>query len=141
MPTTKKATPKPKAKAKPKTKPAPKKKVAAPKKAAAPKKPAAADKSLVELKARLAGLEAKADNSDKIKQLEEKISANNAELQKLKQGMSAWEHKVDRKLDLLHDTIQGISGKVEFLMTEQQALEQAVASSPPPMPETPESNF
>jgi hypothetical protein len=138
MPTAKKIEAKPKPKAKPKTKPALKPKAAARKKVATAAKPAAENKALAELKARLGALEAKVDNSDKIKQLEEKFSADSAELQKLKHDMSAWEHKVDRKLDLLHDTIQGMSGKVEFLMTEQQALEQAVASSPPPTPEAPE---
>jgi uncharacterized coiled-coil protein SlyX len=90
---------------------------------------------LTDLKARLAAMEAKlakSDNLDKIKALEEKIAVNNAEVQKLKHGISEWEHKVDRKIDLLHDTIQGLIGKVESLIAEQEALEQAVASSPPP---------
>jgi len=126
MPTAKKTTPKAKAKT-------------ATKKAPATKKPAPAGKALTDLKARLAAMEAKlakSDNLDKIKALEEKIAVNNAEVQKLKHGISEWEHKVDRKIDLLHDTIQGVSGKVESLIAEQEALEQAVASSPPPEKDT-----
>ncbi len=120
-------------KAKPKPKPKPKVKAVKAKKAAAPKKPAPAVKGLAELKARLDALEGKGkvDNSDKIKQLEEKIAGTNAEMLKLKHDMAAWEHKMDRKLDLLHDTIQGVSGKVELLMSKEEALEQAVATSPP----------
>ncbi|NLP09480.1 hypothetical protein GX408_03680, partial [bacterium] len=121
-------------KAKPKGKPKPKAKTAAPK-VPATKKPAPASKALNDLKAHLAAIEAKlakSDNLDKIKALEEKIAANNAEIQKLKHGITDWEHKADRKIDLLHDTVQGVSGKVEALIAEQQALEQAVASSPPP---------
>jgi len=130
MPTAKKTT----TKAKPKGKPKPKAKTAA-KKVPAAKKPASASKALTDLKARLAAIEAKiakSDNLDKIKALEEKIMVNTAEVQKLKHGMSDWEHKVDRKIDLLHDTVQGVAGKVEALIAEQEALEQAVASSPPP---------
>ncbi len=134
MPTAKKTTPK----AKPKGKPKAKAKTAT-KKAPATKKPAPAGKALTDLKARLAAMEAKlakSDNLDKIKALEEKIAVNNAEVQKLKHGISEWEHKVDRKIDLLHDTIQGVSGKVESLIAELEALEQAVASSPPPEKDT-----
>ncbi|HPI72038.1 MAG TPA: hypothetical protein PK843_11615 [bacterium] len=128
MPTAKKTTPKVKPKGKPKVK-------TATKKAPAAKKPAPASKALTDLKARLAAIEAKlakSDNLDKIKTLEEKIAVNSTEVQKLKHGIADWEHKVDRKIDLLHDTVQGVSGKVEALIAEQEALEQAVASSPPP---------
>ena len=57
--------------------------------------------------------------------------------------MTTWEHKLDRKLDLLHDTIQGLAGQVERLKAQQEALELAVSSSPPtpPAPDTMESNF
>ncbi len=132
MPTAKKTTPKAKPKGKPKLKA--KAKTAA-KKVPATKKPAPASKALTDLKARLAAIEAKiakSDNFDKIKALEEKITVNNAEVQKLKHGIADWEHKADRKIDLLHDTVQGVAGKVEALIAEQEALEQAVASSPPP---------
>lgn len=82
MPTAKKTTPKAKPKGKPKLKA--KAKTAA-KKVPATKKPAPASKALTDLKARLAAIEAKiakSDNFDKIKALEEKITVNNAEVQK-----------------------------------------------------------
>jgi len=136
MPTVKKAKAKPKAKPKPKAKA---------KKAPAAKKPVAAvnSKAVAELKAKIEALEAKllkTDISDKSKQLEEKTEA---QVHKVRQDMTAWEHKLDRKLDLLHDTIQGLAGQVERLKAQQEALELAVSSSSPPssVADATESNF
>jgi DNA repair exonuclease SbcCD ATPase subunit len=136
MPTVKKAKAKPKAKPKVTAKPKAKKAVAA-------KKPAAGNKALSDLKAKIEALEAKlakTETSEKTKQLDDKTEA---QVQKIRQDMTTWEHKLDRKLDLLHDTVQGLAGKLEILKAQTEALELAVSSSSPtpPAPETMESNF
>jgi|GEM_PF-2479486 len=146
MPTAKKtkekAKPKPKLKPKPKAK-APVKAKPAPKAAVKAPSTAKFEAALAELKnatdIKIASIEeklAKAGNADKLKQLEDKLDSH---IQKTSQEMAKWEHMVDRKLDLLHDTMRGLAEKIAALESKGDALEQAVSSTPPDIP--PESSY
>ena len=142
MPTAKKT----KAKAKPKVKAKPKAKAKSkPKKVAVAKAPSTAKVEAaladlnVKMDGKIASLEdklAKAGNADKVKQLESKLDSH---IQKTRQEMEKWEHMVDRKLDLLHDTMRGLAEKIAMLEAKEGALEQAVSSPPPDVP--PESSY